>query len=647
MNETAEFTDPHKRQVLVVDDDVSVCETYRRGLSLAGYNVHSAFSYKEAISILTENNLDAVVSDIFLGDMDGLDVLEQCHRLTPDTPVILVTGLPTIETASEAVRLKAYEYLAKPVRLEKLMSAVGRAVELKSQRLARKRQKIQERNYKRDLENLVAERTKRLIETNQRYQLLFENSKDAIFMAAWDGNFLTLNQAALQLFGYQEDELIAVGNTSVLYADPEQHDIFQCEIQERGFVKDFEVRFKQKNGTPIDCLLTAHLLERSNGKIEGYQGIIRDITAQKEAEKKIRTQNAFLTNVIESLAHPFMVIDARDFKVTIANKAARDNWEDEGRTCHFLNHGRLSPCKHDNEACPIEEVVATGRSVHMEHLHSCGNSQRNKHEVHAFPLTDAQGKVKQVILYCIDITEKKRLEAIAEAANLMDNLGYIFSGIRHEIGNPINSIKMALSVLSKNLERYSSENIREFVDRALNETSRVEYLLKALKNFSLYESPIPEPVSIKPFMDNFIALVEKDFSNQGIRIQVDLPDEECLMLTDHRAFHQVLLNLMINAVDALKEQEHPVINITVSPMPDYVQIDVRDNGCGITVENQRNLFRPFYTSKTEGSGLGLVIVKKMLSKMNSSVRVESVHQQGTTVTMTLPLATDQETHAAP
>lgn len=644
MNEAVKFTDPHKRQVLVVDDDKTVCETYRRGLSLAGYNVHSAFSYKEAISILAEKNPDAVVSDIFLGEMDGLDVLEQCHRLDPDTPVILVTGLPTVETASEAVRLKAYEYLAKPVQLEKLTSTVARAVELKSQRLARKRLEIQERDYKRDLENLVAERTKRLIESNQRYQLLFENSRDAIFMAAWEGNFLTLNQAALQLFGYQEDELITVGNTRVLYADPEQHAVFQREIQETGFVKDFEVRFKQKNGTPIDCLLTAHLLERSNGKIEGYQGIIRDITAQKEAEKKIRTQNAFLTNVIESLAHPFMVIDARNFKVTIANKAARDNWEDESRTCHFLNHGSKSPCREEGETCPIEEVVATGRPVHMEHLHPCGNSQGCKHEVHAFPLTDAQGKVKQVILYCIDITEKKRLEAIAETANLMDNLGYIFSGIRHEIGNPINSIKMALSVLSKNLDRYSIENIREFVDRALNDTSRVEYLLKALKNFSLYESPTPEAVSIKPFMDNFIALVEKDFSNQGIRIQVDRPDEDCMVLTDHRAFHQVLLNLMINAVDALKEQEHPVISITVTPLPDYVQIDVRDNGCGITVQNQRNLFRPFYTSKPEGTGLGLVIVKKMLSQMNSSIRIESLHQQGTTVTMTLPLATDQEPH---
>lgn len=646
MNEAVNLTDPPKRQVLVVDDDISVCKTYRRSLSLAGYDVHSAFSYKEAISILTEKDLDAVVSDIFLGDMDGLDILEQCHRLDPDIPVILVTGLPTVETASEAVRLKAYEYLPKPVRLEKLTNAVARAVELKSQRLARKRQAIQERNYKRDLENLVAERTKRLIESNQRYQLLFENSKDAIFMASWDGNFLTLNQSALQLFGYKEDELFAVGNTSVLYADPEQHAVFQREILATGFVKDFEVQFKQKNGTPIDCLLTAHLLERSNGKIEGYQGIIRDITAQKEAEKKIRTQNAFLTNVIESLAHPFMVIDARDFKVTIANKAARDSWEDEGWTCHFLNRGSKSPCREKGEACPVEEVVATGRPVHMEHLRPCGNSQGNKHEVHAFPLTDAQGKVKQVILYCIDITEKKRLEAIAEAANLMDNLGYIFSGIRHEIGNPINSIKMALSVLSKNLDRYSIENIREFVDRALNETSRVEYLLKALKNFSLYESLTSESVSIKPFIDNFIALVEKDFSNQGIRIQVDLPDEDCMVLTDHRAFHQVLLNLMINAVDAAREQADPVIGITVTPMPDYVQIDVRDNGCGITVENQRNLFRPFYTSKPDGTGLGLVIVKKMLSKMNSSVRIESVHQQGTTVTMTLPLATDQETHAA-
>lgn len=639
MKESSKNGTSRPSQVLVVDDDTSVCEVYRYALADAGYVVHVANGFEQAVTVIRERALDAVVSDILLGEKNGLDVLEQCNLHDPDLPVILVTGLPTVETAAAAVRLKAFEYLPKPVELEDLINNVTKAVELKGKRSSQKRLDIEKRNYQRNLEDLVAARTRKLFESNQRFEMLFANSKDAIYMATWDGRFTALNQSALQLFGYPRDELMQ-RNVHDLYADRRQIEAFKLEIEQMAFVKDFEVQFKKKNGPVIDCLLTAHLLKHADGRIEGYQGIVRDITSQKTAEKKIRAQNTFLNNVIESLAHPFMVIDVSDYAVRIANKAARGEGELRGRTCYEINHGFDQPCGRKGIACPLQVVAESGRPVHLEHSHGKGEGVR--YEVHAFPLFDKQGQVKQVIQYCIDITEKKRLETIAEAANLMENLGYIFSGIRHEIGNPLNSVKMALSVLSMNLERYPPKTIREFVDRSLGEVSRVEYLLRSLKNFSMFESPNVEPISIQVFMKNFIALVEKDFTGQGVRIHVDLPSEDILVLTDHRAFHQVLLNLMVNAVDALRDRDDARIDVLVKGVPGCVKVEVHDNGCGIAPESQRNLFRPFFTSKPNGTGLGLVIVKKMLAKMNSSIHIESVHEQGTTVTMVLPRAPSSE-----
>jgi len=242
-----------------------------------------------------------------------------------------------------------------------------------------------------------------------------------------------------------------------------------------------------------------------------------------------------------------------------------------------------------------------------------------------------------VIEYCIDITEKKRLEAIAEAANLMDNLGYIFSGIRHEIGNPINSVKMALSVLSMNLDNYPRTKIREFVDRSQAEILRVEYLLKALKNFSMFESPQVEPVNIADFMNNFMALVQQDFIDKGVRIQLSVADDDIHARTDHRAFHQVMLNLLTNAADAFDSQENRRINVDVKRLSeDLIQVQVSDNGRGMSMAERQNLFRPFYTSKPHGTGLGLVIIKKMLAKMKSTIRIESNLGWGTTVIMCLP-----------
>ena len=505
-------------RILVVEDDPMICKLYENALGKNGYLISIARSFREAEELLQARCFDVIISDIFLDEEDGLALLTSSRSRSPDTPVILITGRPTIETACAAVRLNAYEYLVKPVSLEVLSDAIKRAVAFKAHKVDRKKIEIEKRRYQRDLEHLVANRTEKLNQTYQEYQ----------------------------------------------------------------------------------------------------------------------EQSTFLSNVIESLAHPFMVIDTRDFNIKVANSAARKKQFHQAATCHKLSHGLDKPCSKLGHRCPVEEVVQSREAVHLEHVHHDPDGRTIEYEVHAFPLFDDAGKVGQVIQYCIDITEKKRLEAIAEAANLMENLGYIFAGIRHEIGNPLNSVKMALSVLDKNLDRYPRQTIREFVDRSLSELSRVEYLLKALKNFSMFETPQMENVHLGTFMANFMSLVEEDFSRKGIHIFLDVSGEDIHASTDHRAFHQVMLNVLTNAADALSQAERPMIDIAVDILPGFVRIEVRDNGRGMTPEEQKNLFRPFFTSKPQGTGLGLVIVKKMLSKMNGTINIASSPLEGTTVTMTLP-----------
>lgn len=628
--------------ILVVDDQPQICRMIHDMLVKKGYDVSTANSYGQADDLLADREYGVVISDICLeqDDHDGITLLERIQELYPGTPVILITGVPSIRTATRAVKHNAYEYIPKPVSLYKLAESVSNALKYRALKAEKRQSEKAGLKYRQDLEELVALRTANLVQSNQRYQLLFENSKDAIYMAARDGTILAINHTALELFEYSKNELIQL-TCEELYTDKDRYRLFQQEIEKQGFVKDFEVRMRKKSGSHIDCLVTAHVLTDSDGDILGIQGIIRDITEKKQAEQKIRLQNEFLVNVIESLAHPFIVIDVVDFKIKIANSAAKGNPERGCTTCHELNHGYDKPCSPDEHRCVVREVVASRRPVTLEHFHFYDRGLQTENEVHAFPLFDGDGKVVQVIQYCIDITEKKRLEAIAEAANLMDNLGYIFSGIRHEIGNPINSVKMALSVLSMNLESYPRAKIREFVDRSQAEILRVEYLLKALRNFSMFESPQVEPVNMHTFMETFMALVQQDFTDKGVRIQLSVADEQICALTDHRAFHQVMLNLMTNAADAFDHHDNAQITIEIKMLSgDLVQVRVSDNGRGMSTSEHQNLFRPFFTSKPHGTGLGLVIIKKMLAKMNSTIRIESSSGWGTTVSMCLPAGRD-------
>jgi len=231
--------------------------------------------------------------------------------------------------------------------------------------------------------------------------------------------------------------------------------------------------------------------------------------------------------------------------------------------------------------------------------------------------------------------EKEKLESIAGAVETMNSIGYVFSGIRHEIGNPINSMKAALRMLRVNMEKFSPDSRNTYLDRALSELGKIEYLLKSLKNYNMYEKLEMQPVNIRSFMEEFNSLVRRDLGKMGIKVSSGLEDAG-YATADPRALQQVLLNIVANAADAVAGRPEPKIRLSVHRNGDEVRIRVEDNGPGMSEAQQKGLFKPFYTTKPSGTGLGLVIVKKMLLKMNGGIEISSREGEGTKVDILVP-----------
>ncbi len=235
-----------------------------------------------------------------------------------------------------------------------------------------------------------------------------------------------------------------------------------------------------------------------------------------------------------------------------------------------------------------------------------------------------------------DITEKERLNAHAQAVNTMNNLGYMVSGIRHELGNPINSIKTAVTVLKDNFSQYTGDVVAEFLDRVLADVGRVETLLRDLKTFSIYETADLRNVNLPAFLDDLLSYVTNDFASRGIRVKSLLrPDAEWGLL-DPRALKHVMLNIFTNAMDALKGREVPQISIGLLRANDRIIVTVKDNGCGIPEDFKHHLFKPFFTTKKNGTGLGLVIMRNMMTKMGGTIEIDSREGVETTLTLNLP-----------
>lgn len=242
-------------------------------------------------------------------------------------------------------------------------------------------------------------------------------------------------------------------------------------------------------------------------------------------------------------------------------------------------------------------------------------------------------------IYVSDITEEERLAAVAEAGNAMSNLGYMLSGIRHELGNPINSIKTAVTVLRDNLDLYTAGVVAEFLDRVLSDVARVERLLRDLRNFSMYEVPEAQNVNMRSFMDELLSIASTDLASRGIRLRTSLPPEAEWARVDPRALQHVMLNVLTNAMDAVRGREPPRVAVELARAGDRIVVTVEDNGCGIPEDFKHHLFKPFFTTKEHGTGLGLVIMKNMMAKMDGTIEISSREDVGTTLTLDLPAGT--------
>lgn len=365
-------------------------------------------------------------------------------------------------------------------------------------------------------------------------------------------------------------------------------------------------------------------------------GILGAAVQQERSREKLY----LLATALEQAAYGIVITDT-DRRVQYVNPTF------EQMTGIELRHIIGRPYEfNDKQAAPglsneaIFKQLSQGKPWHTSHTARRSDGSTYEEEVTASAVKSARGEQYAYVIARTDITERRRLEAIAEADNLMKNIGYTFSGIRHEIGNPINSIKVAISMLESKLDHFDQKTVKELLHRSLEEISRVEYLLNALKNFSLHERPEGQRVRLDEFLHGFHSLTYGDFESRGISVTFEDLVGECYGMTDPRALHQVMLNILTNAADAVEERDRPSIIIRLERSPGWLQIHVTDNGVGISEKQREHLFKPFYTTKEKGTGLGLVIARKMLSSMNSTIDVDSRAHIGTTVTISIPEGTD-------
>lgn len=382
--------------------------------------------------------------------------------------------------------------------------------------------------------------------------------------------------------------------------------------------------------------LTFDPISGEDGALEGSVFILKDVTAVRRAEEKTK----LMVEAVEQMEEGVMIYDTSD-QMIYANPALE-------RITGFSREELMGR----NNAVPqqmltkefgefwrrVWERVAADGVWHGSKSSMRKDGTTYEQELVASVVKNQRDEPISYLVVVRDVTETRRLQSIAEVATTMNNIGFIFSGVRHELGNPVNAIKMTTSILRQGYEGLDDATRLEYIDRVVTDVGRLEGLLKVLHSFSMFENLSLEGVELAGFFRDLMPTIEPDFQRASIAISYDLPAGGCWVLADRRALYQVVVNLMTNAFAALEGCSHPAIAIRVLPGGERHRLVIEDNGRGMTDEVRRNAFKPFYTTKTGGTGLGMVICQKLVMAMDGQIDVESRAGQGTSIALVLPAA---------
>ena len=276
-----------KHNILIVDDDPDFRENLSGILRDEGYVPVTAATGKEAMERVREDEFAVALIDLRLEDMSGLDVMKEIKECSPMTEGILVTGYASQNSAIDAVKLAAYSYVEKPFNVGQLLETVRTAIE---------KQKI----------------GKALRESEERYRTLFEGSRDAIYITSGDNRSVEFNQATLDLFGYTRAEIMKMKLREV-FLNPGDLRSLEREIRNKGYVKDYEVKFRRSDGEQMTCLITSTGRLSDDGSIREYQTIVRDITEQTLNQRRLHETLAMLRRNLDGIVQCVaLVIEKKD-----------------------------------------------------------------------------------------------------------------------------------------------------------------------------------------------------------------------------------------------------------------------------------------------------------------------------------------------
>jgi signal transduction histidine kinase len=375
--------------------------------------------------------------------------------------------------------------------------------------------------------------------------------------------------------------------------------------------------------------------------------VTQNVHRLQTAEEEIELERDRLNLVLRSVPNPIILLDI-DFRPILLNHEALRLFQtsalDSQRT-RRAQISRANEAKFTSFVSQLRLDPAQGMSGELV-LTDPDSREQLTMSVTSTEVRDELGAVVATVSVMQDVSrlrelERRRIEQILFDSEKLAATGRLAASIAHEINNPLEAIKNALYLLTN---KTSPEDPNaKFLQIATRETDRVSRILRQMLGF--YRPPKMEPTDINRLVEDSESLIEKHLRQNHVRVETDLDPTLPLVIASSDQIKQVLLNLMLNAQQAMPQGGTLFVSTRASHaadpeflMSDSVHIQIRDTGNGIAEEHLPHIFEPFFSTKDEkGTGLGLWVSQGIVQAHGGSIKLRSRPGHGTTFSVALPI----------
>ncbi len=479
------------------------------------------------------------------------------------------------------------------------------------------------------------------VEERLRYMAqLLENAAYCILSTDPKGVIKSINRAGEKMFGYRAEELIGKHVSLIQARLPEAARMRVKEKADRGEDWEAECPGIRKDGSTFPLWFATSYLFDDTGHIKSAIGISRDITRIKEAEER----SQYMALLIENASHGIISTDTDNIILSV-NRAAEALY---GYRADELIGKPVSILYSDRNPQEYLRRLRMKMNRRENWDAELWRKKKNGEEILIWISTsylfDEKGRIKNKISIERDITKVKQMEEELLHSAKLASLGEMAAGIAHEIKNPLTCISLGLEKLENSIPA-ESDGTRT-VEKISREIERINEIVSRLLDLSRRKKPELETLHANAIIRDVLLNITPLARQEHAAVKTELAPGIAPINADGGQLYQVFLNLSLNAIQAMPKGG--TLTITTGEVESdgrtMLAISFADTGVGISKDNIRRIFEPFYSTRKGGTGLGMSISHRIIRDHGGRINVESDLGRGTTITVLLPVAVAAAAH---